>query len=164
MGWVLVMAIKELWESPGVVCQKCGAKNPSEARFCIKCGAKLSVEVSQDVSSFLLSLAFIVAIISFLDLLFNSGVASLVKANQIFSGFFLLGLLSFIIIAYVWFRFKDVGFPKNGTIYKLFISALVLLSVVYLAYYITFFLANIIAISPLWILYLWLLYMVIKKQ
>ncbi len=158
------MAIKELWEDSGVVCQKCGAKNPPEAQFCIKCGAKLKVEVPQDVSSVLLSLVLVVAITSLVDLLLNRGVASLVQANQIFSGLFLLGLVSSFAIVYVWYRFKNVGFPKKGTIYKLFVSALVLLLVVYLVYYITFFIANIIAISPLWILYLWLLYMVVKKQ
>lgn len=158
------MALKELWEEGGATCPKCGAKNPSEAVHCIKCGAKLKMDTVQDVSSILRSMILILSVTALVDLLFNRGVSILVQANVVFRSIFVIGLLSNIIIIYIWYRYRDdASFPKEGSMYTLFLGALLASLAVYLVYYGTFFIANTITISPIWILYIWIIYRVTRK-
>lgn len=157
------MALKELWEEGKVACPKCGAKNPSEAIFCIKCGYRLRVEEEPGVSKILLNMVLFVSITSLLDLLFNKGVSILVQANEVFRATFVVGLLSNIIIIYIWFRHKgDAAFPKEGGLYTLLVSSLIASLAVYLVYYGMFFIANTITISPLWVIYAWIIYRITK--
>ncbi len=156
------MAIKELWEESGIECPKCGAKNPSDAVFCIKCGTRL--KLGKDGSDLLLSFTLVIALTSLVDLLFNKGVSSLLQANQSFGILFLLGLISCGIIFYVWYKYRSMGYPREGGVYKLFILANIFLLGVYAVFYFVFFLVGLIAISPLWIVFLWVLYRIIWKH
>lgn len=158
------MALKELWEEDGVTCPKCGARNPSEAVFCIKCGYRLRVEKTLDVSKLLLNVVLLVSVTALIDLLFNRGVSILAEANAVFRALFVVGLVSNLILIYIWYRYRgETSFPKEGSIYTLFIISLVASLAVYLVYYGTFFIANTITISPLWIVYGWIIYRVTRK-
>ncbi len=160
---MFIMALGKIWEEDSVKCVKCGARNPPGAVYCIKCGSKLVVERSMDVSSILLSLLLVMSITSIVDLLFNRGVSSLVQANPFFRALFVLGLLANIFVIYIWYRYRESGFPREGSMYRIFIASLIIILAVYITYYATFFLANVVTISPLWIFYIWIINKVLRK-
>ena len=140
-----------------IVCPKCSSVNPSSAKFCLNCGFNLSILSGERIGGMLLMFTFIVSLASLLDFFLNTGVSKAAVANSILGLLELLGIIGVIIVLYVWYRFRHVGVPLYNLSFKMLFLGVFLIFLSYLVFYAIFFIVGVITLSPLWIVYGFLL-------
>jgi len=153
-------------------CTKCGYENPPEAKFCMNCGASLEgaevilkevvtkrpvlLTIKEPEKSILVTLFFISAIILICDLL-NSVVQILVRI-VIIGAPYIIGLILSIYVGYI-IKKKETLSSKDRVI--IFI-AIILSLIGTLSIYIMNIFAGSIMYSPIWLLYVVILFITFR--
>lgn len=161
---MLLMSYSEPTQKDGIIiCPRCGTENPDYAKFCIKCGYNLLLARSGKISEALIKIVFATSLVSLLDFLLNTGILKAAAANSMLSILEILSIISSIIIFYIWYKYRGVGLPFSDNYFKMFMIALLILFLSYLSYYIIFILVGVITVSPLWIIYGYVLRSIYKE-
>ena len=146
-----------------IICPRCGYKNPSSAKFCLNCGAKLIKEKGRD-EGLVLTLLNLMSLIGLLDILLNSGVARAMATDSLLLSIGLLWFLGLIMVFYIGLKYRGRDFYLIGRDFKLLYTGVSLQFIGYLIFYIIFSMVGLIVISPLWILYAYLLRYLYKNH
>jgi len=135
------------------MCQRCGAENPEEAMYCIKCGVRLEVNVStlDEGRYFKLfsGLMLMVSVSTLLDLILNRGILTLVSRNLVIFLPILLAAAGSLIIIYSYFS-------SSSNIVKYFKMGSLMAGLGYLIIYIIPLLGGFSLFYPVWIIYLFM--------
>ena len=159
-----LMSYSEPAQKDGVIiCPRCGAENPDYAKFCVKCGYNLLLAKGGKISEATIKIVFFTSIVSLLDFLLNTGILKAAAANSMLGILEILSIISSIVIFYIWYKYRGIGLSFSDTYFKIFMVMLLILFLSYLSYYIIFILVGVITVSPLWILYGYVLRSIYRK-
>lgn len=141
-----------------IECPKCGFRSPSNAKYCANCGAKLAASVKgYEVGVHVYTLIGLASLIGLLDVLLNAGIRALM-ANQMF--LMLSSILAISSAILMIMTGYSVALGRGFNRHNLIITVLLLMLLAgSLTYYFLFFIAGSLIVSPTWILYLYLLFL-----
>lgn len=142
----------------GKVCRECGSENPSDAVYCIKCGAKIE-DIHRDnfitQNQLFLRLATIVCIAAILDLMVNSISWGLFNI-ALYTVFAILGIIGSLLVLYGFFiapYTKKIRFVYLGS----FIA-----SIGFLLVYLLPIMTGRVLFFPVWLILIYIFLMIRK--
>ncbi len=140
-----------------IICPSCGYKNPPTAKYCLNCGARLLTTKNVKDEKTVLMVLTTLSLVGLVDIIFNSGILKAMSTNFILALVGLLWLIGIVIVFYVGFRHRNKPFYLVEHSFKLLYIGVIFQFIGYFIFYILFFVLGLVVISPLWILYVYLL-------